>query len=384
MNRTSQIKELSPPLVERLMRPEILRMTPYVPIKPFHVLSAELGIPIEKITKLDANENPYGLSPNAIQAIAAAQADIPIYPDPDSGDLRARLAAHLGVEADQVVVGAGADELIELLFKLFVGAGDAIINCPPTFGMYTFCAALAGANEIVIERDACYQLDIDAVEAAARRYDPKLILLCSPNNPDGGMIAPEALERLLGLESIIVLDEAYIAFAQPNLEGEFGVNNSARWVRQHPNLVVLRTFSKWAGLAGLRCGYGIFAPEIARYLMTIKQPYNLNVLARVAALASLDDLPLLTTRVQSMLAERQRLYAELQAFDWLKPIPDSRANFILVEVLDRSAADLKADLAKRGVLLRHFARPRLENHLRISIGTPQQTTILLENLKELA
>jgi histidinol-phosphate aminotransferase len=370
--------------LESLMRPEILRMTPYVPIKPFHVLSQELGIPQDKIIKLDANENPYGASPKAIQALQCLAAETPIYPDPASGDLRKRLARELGVTSDQVVVGAGADELIELLFKLFVAPGEAIINCPPTFGMYTFCAAIAGAKEIIVERDENYQLDGEAIEAAALEHRPKLILLCAPNNPDGGYIAPGIMERLLRLDAIVVLDEAYVAFVEPDLQAEFGEGNSGRLVAQHPNLVVLRTFSKWAGMAGLRCGYGIFAPEIARFLMTIKQPYNVNVAARAAALASLDDLDILKTRVNAMLVERDRLYNALAGLDYLKPVPNSRANFILVEVLDRPAKELKAALDQRGVMVRYFAKSRLDNHIRISLGTPEQTGILIDTLKELA
>ncbi len=366
-----------------LMRANIVHMTPYTPIKPFEVLSEELGIPVEQIVKLDANENPYGPAPEALRALTRLEAQVPIYPDPGSTALRAALAPHLGVDAAQVVVGSGADELIELLFKLFVAPGDPIINCPPTFGMYTFCASIAEADEIVIERRADYSLDVDAIENAARTHRPKLILLCAPNNPDGGTLPTADLERLLALDSIIVLDEAYVAFAAHDLNGEFGPHNNARRVTPHPNLVVLRTFSKWAGLAGLRCGYGILSPAIVRYMMTIKQPYNLNVAAGAAALASLDALPLLRDRVNAILDERARLYAALQALPRLRPHPSSQANFVLVEVTAGSAADLKARLAARGILVRYFAKPRLKNHIRISVGTPEQTDKLIAALEDI-
>lgn len=370
-------------MIDRI-RPEIRQMTPYTPIKPFHVLSAELGIPIEQIVKLDANENPYGASPKALQALNQLGFEMPIYPDPASGDLAARLATELGVSPDMLVIGAGADELIELLFKLFIAPNDAIINCPPTFGMYTFCAAIAGANEIEIWRDENYQLDIDAIERAVEANNAKMVFITSPNNPDGGVISRPELNRLLALDTLVVLDEAYIAFDQSNLAGEFGENNSARLVAQHDNLVVLRTFSKWAGLAGLRCGYGIFPTQIAAYLMTIKQPYNVNIAARAAALASLDDLSLLARNVDTIRQERERLYGKLSGFDFLKPLQGSRANFILVKVLERSAAELKTELAQRGMLVRYFAKARLENHIRISVGTPQQTDQLIETLEAMA
>ncbi len=371
--------------VENLMRAEIVRMTPYIPIKPFPVLSAELGIPIHRIVKLDANENPYGPSPLVYQALAnLGNTEVPIYPDPGSTELRQKLAEKLGVEMEMVVTGAGADELIEVLFKLFFSPGDVMINCPPTFGMYTFLGQIYGVKEIVIERDANFQIDLDAVEAAVIQHKAKMVMLCAPNNPDGLYLMPGTLERLLKLNTIVLLDEAYVAFTKPNLEAEFGTDNSTRLVAQHPNLVVLRTFSKWAGLAGLRVGYGAATPEVAGYMMAIKQPYNINVAAEAAARASLDDLPRLNTNVQKMLAERERMYAELAQCSSLRALPGSQANFILVEVLNQPAAHLKAELAKRGILVRYFAKKGLDNHFRISVGTPEQTNQLVAALKELA
>lgn len=371
--------------IENLMRPEILRMTPYIPIKPFPMLSAELGIPVEQIVKLDANENPYGPSPRAYEAIAKlGNTEVPIYPDPGSTLLREKLAEKLGVDAGMVVTGAGADELIEVLFKLFFSPGDVLINSTPTFGMYTFLAQIYGVQEVIIERDKNFQMDIDAIEAAVIQHNAKMVTLCAPNNPDGLYLAPNVLERLLKLNTIVLLDEAYVAFTEPNLEGEFGTKNSAKLVYQHPNLVILRTFSKWAGLAGLRVGYGVVALEVANYMMAIKQPYNINVAAEAAALASLDDLPYLTEKVQKMLAERDRLYNELAQSDTLKAFPGSKANFVLVEVLNQPASELKAKLAQRGILVRYFAKKGLENHFRISIGTAEQTDQLIAALKELA
>jgi histidinol-phosphate aminotransferase len=370
--------------LENFMRPEIVRMTPYIPIKPFPVLSAELGIPIEKIVKLDANENPYGPSPLAYEALAAlGNTEVPIYPDPGSTALRQKLAEKLGVQPEMIVTGAGADELIEVLFKLFFSPDDVMINCPPTFGMYTFLGQIYGVKEVIIERDANFRLDINAIEAAVIQHQAKMVMLCAPNNPDGLYLESGALERLLKLNTIVLLDEAYGAFARPNLEAEFGAANSARLVALHPNLVVLRTFSKWAGLAGLRVGYGVAAPEVAGYMMAIKQPYNINVAAEAAASASLDDLPYLNDNVQKMLVERDRIYTELAQFKSLKAFPGSKANFILVEVLRQSAADLKAKLAQRGILVRYFAKQGLENHIRISIGTPEQTDQLIAVLREL-
>ena len=173
---------------------------------------------------------------------------------------------------------------------------------------------------------------------------------------------------LLQLPLIVVLDEAYI---------EFAGGSRADWVLEHENLIVLRTFSKWAGLAGLRVGYGIFPHWILSHLLKIKQPYNVNVAGGAAALASLSDVSRLQENVQKIVAERGRLYAALQAFDFLKPYP-SEANFILSRVIGRDAAELKATLAERGILIRYFDTPGLRNHVRISVGTPAQTSVLLE------
>jgi histidinol-phosphate aminotransferase len=365
-----------------LLRPEITRMTPYKPIKPFHVLSRELGIPIEKIVKLDANENPYGPSPKALEALAAMSEQVPVYPDPGSVDLREELARHLGVDAAQVVIGSGADEIIEFLFKLFAGPGDTIINCTPTFGMYTICAALFGNHECVIARGQDFRMDINAIEAAVNEHAAKMVFVCNPNNPDGGVISEDDLKRLLKLDTIVVLDEAYAAFMQPDLEAEFGPQNHARMVADYPNLIVLRTFSKWAGLAGLRCGYGILTPELAHYVMSIKQPYNVNIAARVAALASLDDIPLLSANVQKIRQHRAQLYEELAQFDALQAWPDSQTNFVLAKVVKGDAGEVAAALRQRGVLIRHFKLPGLEDKLRISVGTPEQIVALIENFKE--
>ncbi len=302
--------------VTRLFRPELANMQPYVPIHPFEVVSRRLGMPAEQIVKLDANENPYGPSPRAIEAMATYRWHH-IYPDPQSIELREALAASLGVPADRILAGQGADELIDLVGRLFLAPGDAIIDCPPTFGMYAFCAAVNGACVINVPRRADFSIDVAAIERVAAPasdggYDdtawldsvqvdcgqpneidasaaspfnlprPKLLFLCSPNNPDGGLVSPGDLERLLRLPIVVVLDQAYVEFAGP--EASF-----VDWVAKYPNLIVLRTFSKWAGLGGLRVGYGIFPPAIIEQLWKIKPPYNVNVAGAQAALASLAD-----------------------------------------------------------------------------------------------
>lgn len=357
---------------QNLVRSDIVDMAPYTPIVPFDVLSERLGIPAEDIIKLDANENPYGPSPSIYRALAN-ETDYHIYPDPDSTALREALSKYTGIDTAHIIAGQGADELIDLVIRLFVNLGDAVINCPPTFGMYRFDTELNGGKVIDIERKADFSLDTEEiVKIATDEKNIKILFITSPNNPDGSILSNTCLQELLQLPLIVVLDEAYIEFA--------GGGSRADWVLEHENLVVLRTFSKWAGLAGLRVGYGVFPHWIISHLLKIKQPYNVNLAGGVAALASLSDVDRLQENVRKIVAERERLYSALRNFDFLEPYP-SEANFILSKVIGRGAAGLKAALADRGILIRYFNTPHLRDHVRISVGTPSQTSVLLDALE---
>jgi histidinol-phosphate aminotransferase len=356
-----------------LLRPDIAAMEAYTPVLPFEVLSRQLGREPEDIVKLDANENPYGPSPRVIEALTMFRW-YHIYPDPQQEALRAALADYVGVPAGFILPGHGADELIDYLCRLFLLPGDAIINCPPTFGMYGFDARLSGGRVVDVPRQEDFSLDLEAIAEAVRRVRPKLLFLTSPNNPDGSLIPPEALRRLLALPVMVVVDEAYIEFAGR----EYSV---ASWVPETPNLVVLRTFSKWAGLAGLRLGYGIFPAAILAHLWKFKQPYNVNVAATVAGLASLADVACLQERVARLVAERERLIVELGRFPGLRPLP-SRANFVLCRVEGIPAVELHRRLRERGVLVRYYDKPGLRNCIRVSAGRPQDTDRLLAALAE--
>ena len=356
-----------------LIRPDIADMSPYTPIVPFDVLSQRLNKSPADIIKLDANENPYGPSPRVYQALAD-ETYYHIYPDPDSTSLRHALSEYTGIDATHIVAGHGADELIDLIIRLFIAPGDAVINCPPTFGMYRFDTELNGGRIIDIARKADFSLDLESVvELTSTDRNVKTIFITSPNNPDGGVLDDECLRELLQLPLIVVLDEAYI---------EFAGGSRVDWVLSHENLIVLRTFSKWAGLAGLRVGYGVFPHWVLTHLLKIKQPYNVNVAGATAALASLSDVGQLQENVQKIVAERGRLYEALRGFDFLEPYP-SEANFILVRVIGKDAAELKEALAERGILIRYFSTPGLRDHVRISVGTPSQTSVLLKVLSTL-
>ena len=356
------------------VRPHILEMAPYEPVRPFEVLSRQLGLPPERIRKLDANENPYGVLPAVRQALADLKF-AHIYPDPESTALRQALAEHTGLPMDCLLAGAGADELIDLLMRLCLDPGDRVLVCPPTFGMYAFDAALQNARVVAVPRRPDFSLDLEAALRAIERERPKLVFLASPNNPDGGLLPDEALEALLATPALVVLDEAYVEFAPP------GASRLAL-VPERDNLVVLRTFSKWAGLAGLRVGYGTFPRALMPHLWKIKQPYNVSVAATAAALAALAHAEELRAIGARIVAERERLAAALAEVPYLQPYP-SQANFVLCRVLGRPAKALQRALAARGILVRHFDRPGLDDHIRISVGRPEATEVLLAVLKEL-
>ena len=382
--------------VKQIVRPEIVRMKPYTPIVPFAVLSRRLGRPSSEIIKLDANENPYGASPKALAALANLP-DIHIYPDPEATPLREALSAVTGLPQERLLAGAGADELIDLVFRAVLSPGDGVVDCPPSFGMYPFSAAVNNGRYLPIPRRDDFSLDIEAIEQTVREQRPKLLVLCSPNNPDGSVIDDDSLRRLLKLPVLVVLDEAYVDFVEEvNRKGReerkeekesfapfasFVVGH-LRWALEYDNLVVLRTFSKLAGLAGLRVGYGAFPDWLLPHLWKIKQPYNINAAAMAAAVAALDDLAWLQEKARLIAAERERLRGLLAAVDWLRPYP-SQANFILCRVDGRDAAQLKQALEQHGILVRYFNKPGLDNCIRISVGRPSDTDALLKALREM-
>jgi histidinol-phosphate aminotransferase len=271
------------------------------------------------------------------------------------------------------MLGTGSDELLDVVIRLFVQAGDSIVNCPPTFGMYPFLASVAGAHTIAVPRKPDFALDLDAIENVFHQLPqpPKLVFVTSPNNPDGSVIDWGALRRLLDLPAVVVVDQAYV---------EFGGTDFSGMVPACPNLIVMRTFSKWAGLAGLRVGYGIFPAEIVGHLYKIKQPYNVNAAAQAAVLASLEDLETLLERVQILIEERERLYGELRRIRYLRPFP-SHSNFILSRVLGRDAGALKMGLERNGILVRHYRAPALRDCIRISVGKPGHNDRVLDALR---
>jgi histidinol-phosphate aminotransferase len=272
-------------------------------------------------------------------------------------------------------VGCGADELIDLLMRCTLDAGDCIVDCPPTFTMYAFDADINAARTIVVPRLDGFRLDVDGIRRAVAEHKPKLLFLTSPNNPDGSVITDAELESLLELPVLVVLDEAYIEFSD--------LGSKVSWVPRRSNLVVLRTFSKCAALAGLRVGWGAFPLDLAEYLWRAKQPYNVSVAAETAACAALTNPGYLDRVRDALVTERERLIGLLRDVPFLEPYP-SHANFVLCKVTQgRDAKAIKDALAQAGVMVRHYAKKELSGYVRVSVGKPEHTDALMAALRAL-
>ena len=357
--------------IDKLIRPHLASIQTYQPVDPPEMLAERAGIPADAVIKLNGNENPYGPSPKVQKAVANAQ--LHIYPDPYQRRLRAALADYTGFPADNIVAGAGSDELIDLLFRLFIEPGDAILDCEPTFAMYSFCARVAGGGVRLVQRDEIFDIDVPAVRDAVDD-STKIIFISSPNNPTGNMASEDQVRALLDTGLVVVIDEAYYEFSGQTVAG---------LVHEFDNLVVLRTLSKWAGLAGLRVGYGIMNTGLVDHIIDIKPPYNINVAAEAAALASLEDVDTLLGNVDKIVKSREILYDKLNAVGGVTPWPSS-GNYILCQMEAPDQAQAIVDgLASRGIFVRSFSSPRLQNHFRVAIGTPDENKVFLNAVRDI-
>ena len=338
------------------IRQHIKEMPAYEPILPFDVLSDELGLPTEALIKLDANENPYGPIPEVNAAIASLDS-LHIYPDPESRRIRQVLSNYLQIPEQNIVIGAGADELIDLICRIVLSPGERLINCPPTFGMYAFDGMLNQANQILVRRMPDFSIDLSEIERVVAEFHPKILFLANPNNPDGGRISNDEFQRLVDLPLILVMDEAYINYSDEN-------QSVIKQVQDRQNLIVLRTFSKWAGLAGLRIGYGVFPTEMVPIVMKAKQPYNVSVVAEQAAITTMENITKVEEYTGQIIEQRKQLFSELKKILWLEPYP-SQANFILCKVRGISALEVKQRLREQGILIRYFDKPGLKDHIRM-------------------
>jgi histidinol-phosphate aminotransferase len=357
---------------ESLANEHILGIAPYEPGKPIEELERELMI--HNPIKLASNENPLPPSDRVQKAIIAALSSLDRYPDGSGFYLRQALAKKHGVMPDQVVLGNGSNELIELLVRSFLRPGDEAVVPHPSFVVYPMIVQAAGGVRVMVMLKD-FRLDLDAM---ARAITPmtKIVFVANPNNPTATIVTRDEVEHFMSRvpeRTIVVFDEAYIEFAMgPDFP------DTLSYVKQGRKLVVLRTFSKAASLAGLRVGYGIADADAIALMNRIRQPFNVNSLAQVAALAALDDEVHILECVRMIEAGRHFLYDEFKRIG-LQYVP-SRANFILVDV-GRNAADIYQKLLHQGVIVRPMTPFGLETALRITVGTPEENRTLVKALR---
>jgi len=358
--------------LENIVKPHIRTLEPYKPGKPIEELTRESGV--ADPVKLASNESPFGPSQRVIDAICAAAAEVHRYPDGACFELRGALARRLTVDPAQLVFGAGADELLELLAKTLLSPGDEAVYAWPSFAMYPIVVRGMGATPIQIPLDADFVHDLPAMARAVGERT-RLVIVCNPNNPTGTSVGAEALDRFIeGLPEscVVAIDEAYVDFARrPDFP------DSLAWVGRRPGTVVMRTFSKISALAGLRIGYGIADPELASYLERARHPFNVNRLAEVAALAALGDREHTLRTVRNNAEGIAYLTRELGALG-IRVWP-SDANFVLAE----AGADTYERLLREGVIIRPLAGFGLPDHVRISVGLPEENERLVKALRRI-
>ena len=349
--------------------PNITALKPYQPGKPIEELERELGL--SNIIKLTSNENPLGPSKSALNAIVQASKELTRYPDGNGFSLKAALAKHVQLTSDQITLGNGSNDVLELLARTFVSSNDEVIFSQYAFAVYPLVTHAIGAKAVIAPASD-FGHDLDAMTTLISEKT-KLIFIANPNNPTGTALAPKQVETFLKQvpESVIVvLDEAYVEYTTQQF-------NTVAWLAGYPNLVITRTFSKAYGLAALRVGYSLSSPEIADCLNRIRQPFNVNSLALVAAVAALADKDYVE---QSRQLNEAGLKQYVTGFEQLglTYIP-SKGNFITVDV-KRNADSIYQSLLQQGVIVRPIANYGLPQHLRISVGLGEENQRCLDAL----
>jgi len=356
--------------ISDLVNAHIRDLSPYEPGKPVEALERELGI--AGSIKLASNENPLGPSPRAVEAIRKEAAGVHRYPDGASFALRERLAERLGVAGDQLVFGAGGDEVLELLAKVFLRPGVEVVFAWPSFAMYPIVVKGMGATPVQVPLTEDFVHDLPAI-AAAITERTRLVFVCNPNNPTGTSVGAEDFDRFVASlppDVILAVDEAYFDFARrPDFP------DALAWVRRRPGTLVIRTFSKISGLAGVRIGFGVADAETASYLQRARHPFNVSRLAEVAALAALDDLAHVEATQRNNADGVAYLTAELRALG--VEVWPTDANFLLA----RAGAGTQEALLREGVIVRPLAGFGMPDHIRISIGVPEENQRLVAALR---
>lgn len=354
------------------VKPHIAELAPYEPGKPVEELERELGI--SGAVKLASNENALGPSPRALEALHRRAPEVHRYPDGSCHRLRDAVARRHGVAPEQLVFGNGCDEILELLAKAFVDAGDEVVYAWPSFAMYPIVTRGMGGTPCPVPLDGELVHDLPALAARVGERT-KLVIVCNPNNPTGSSVGAAAFDRFaagLPPDVVLVVDEAYAEFARrpdfPDL---------VAWVKRRPGTIFLRTFSKLHGLAGLRVGYGVGDRELVGYLERARHPFNVSVPAEAAALAALEDAEHVERSLRLVHEGLEFLSRELRALD-IEVWP-SDANFLLA----RAGRGVYEKLLREGVIVRPLAGFGLPDHVRITVGLPEENERLVKALRRL-
>ncbi len=359
----------------------VLSLEAYSPGMPLEELQRRLGI--SDAIKLASNENPLGISPKVTAALGAALGDsnLALYPDGGGFSLKRKLAEFHGIDASRVTLGNGSNDIIELLGRVFLGRDRAALFSAHAFAVYSLITQAQDARAVVVPARAAsdaqpYGHDLAAF-AQALQADPEvsLVFIANPNNPTGTWLAAAEIEQFLQQvppQVIVALDEAYYEFMDPALRGDV-----RSWLDRYPNLVVFRTFSKAYGLAGLRVGYSLSSPELADLLNRVRQPFNNNSLALLAAEVALADQDFVRKTVALNTRERTRVTTALRAMG-LTVLP-SQGNFLAIG-FGRDAQPINQGLLERGIIIRPIAGYALPQFLRVSLGTEAQNDRFLSAL----
>ena len=348
-------------------------IAPYQPGKPISELAREMGLAEKDIVKLASNENPHGIGPRTRAAIERSLGDIARYPDGNGFELKAALSRRYGVDAAQIVLGNGSNDVLELVAHAFLGPGRAAVLSQHAFAVYPLATQARGARAIVVPAKN-YGHDL---EAMARAVDEEtcVVWVANPNNPTGTLAAPAALEafvRRIPERVIVVIDEAYNEYMPADLRSD-----TVKWLKRHPNLVLTRTFSKAYGLAGLRVGYALAHPSVADVMNRVRQPFNVNSVALAAATAALEDMEFVAKSFAENLQGLRQLREGAQQLG-LEFIP-SYGNFLTIRV--GKAQEVYKRLLRRGVIVRPVGGGyQLPEHLRVTVGTAAENDKFLSAL----
>lgn len=357
--------------MKNIVSDEIRSLTPYPPGKPIEEVEREYGI--KGSIKLASNENPLGPSPKAVEAILKSISNLHRYPDGSCYYLKRKLAEYLKVEPEMLIIGNGSNEIIEFVVKTFMGPGEEAVMGNPSFAVYPIIVRASRGKPIQVPLKGLVH-DLDAMSEAVTAKT-RLVFVANPNNPTGTIVTGGDLDRFMGKlpdRVIVVIDEAYREYVT---DKEFP--NSLEYIKKKRYAVILRTFSKIYGLAGLRIGYGIACKDMISYMQKVRQPFNVNSLAQIAADAALEDEEHLRRSIENNKNEMSRLFREMKDLGF-ECVP-SQANFFLIKV--GRGRDVYDGLLRRGVIVRPMDSYGLSEYIRVTVGLPEENERFIETLR---